>query len=142
MLLEYSILIIHMRLKFITALGLFFIFTLLFATQIALANHETNHLTTGPVTGPVTGPATLFKITGKVTYHFLGMLQHGMERFMPASGVHVKAVDIFNHHTVTTTTDAEGNYTLMPGQKGFYKVTVWGGDTNFYVPPVRFVNDK
>src|SRR5437870_5727350 len=140
-----------MRQKIITALALFFAFSLLFSAQltnIASANHDhhmpppTTSPVTGPVTGPITSPVSLFKISGHVKDHILWLWRRGAARFFPAVGVHVKAVDIFNHHTVTTTTDADGNYTLMPGKAGFYQVTVWGGDAKFYVPPVQFVNDK
>lgn len=138
-----------MRQKIIIALTLLVVFSFVFSSQlsqVASAHHPFPTPTTGPVTGPVTGPITspvgLFKISGHVKNHIIWLWRHGAARFLPAANVHVKAVDIFNHHTATTMTDADGNYTLLPGQKGFYKVTVWGGDAKFYTPPVHFVNDN
>jgi hypothetical protein len=147
-----------MRQKFITALSLFFVLSLLFTVQTsftaqAFAHENNNHITptpypvtnpvTGPVTGPITGPVSnLFAISGNVSYHIFGLFKRGIGRFAPAAGVIIKACDIFTNHTVTTTTDKDGNYTLNPGKAGLYKVTASGGEASFYAPPVQVINDK
>lgn len=140
-----------MRRKILLALSLFFVLTLLFSAQFThtVQAEEGNPLTTpvtnpvtGPVTGPVTSPAALFTISGNVTYRFWHLFKHGMERIMPAAGVTVKAVSLWGHTTVTTTTDANGHYVLNPGKKGLYRVTVSGGKAQMYAPFFRVVEDK
>ncbi len=138
-----------MRKKIITAISLFFVFSLLFSAQFTQTAQALEPITspvtnpvTGPITGPITGPSSFFTISGKVTYHLLGLFRRGAERFMPAPGVLVKAVDVFSQHTATATTDANGNYTITPGKSGLYKVSASGGEASFYVPPIQFVNDN
>lgn len=135
-----------MRLKIITALILLTLFVTTFSAQmtrvVKAAHLPVSGPVTGPVTGPLTGPASLFTISGNVTYHLLGMLARGAARFLPASGVTITAVDYFNNHTVSTTTDASGNYSLPVGQSGYYTVTVSGTQNSILVPPFRFVPVK
>lgn len=143
-----------MRRKLITALSLVFAFTLLFSAQAGYAFFDfypkppkpspTTSPTTGPVTGPVTGPITspaaFFTISGNVTDHIVKLFKKSYNRFVPEAGVKVKAKDIFNGHSASATTDANGNYVINVGQKGYYKVTVVDGDAKFYTPPLHFVH--
>lgn len=144
-----------MRFKFISALSIVIAFSVLFSSQlINLASaHSTNNNTpitnpvtnpittpvTGPVTGPITSPVSIFRISGQIAYHILGIFKKSAERFYPASGVTVKVKDIFNGHSATAVTDSNGNYVVDAGQAGFYNITVSGGKARFYTPPVAFV---
>ncbi|HUQ85717.1 MAG TPA: carboxypeptidase-like regulatory domain-containing protein [Candidatus Limnocylindrales bacterium] len=137
-----------MKLKKITATLLLIILSLIIVAQIdkkanALHNLITSPVTgpvTGPITGPLTSPASLFKISGNIRYHLLGMLRRGAARFVPAAGVKVEAIGFFNNDvSVATTTDASGNYTLNTAEPGIYRVKVSGGETSFYVPPIKVV---
>src|SRR5437763_1092200 len=105
-----------MKYKLFAIFSLFLIFSILFSAQLTRHVHADEDLISGPVTGPITGPVTgpisLFKISGHVIYHFVGLFIHGASRFQPAAGVTVKAVDLFNGHSTMTTTDVNGNYIL------------------------------
>jgi hypothetical protein len=131
------------RQKILLAIGLFIMLSLLLIAQASsrvIATHSpTTGPVTGPITGPITGPVSVFQISGNVKYHLLGIVRRGAARFMPAANVNVSATDIFNNTTISTQTDASGNYTLDPGRGGLYTVRVSGGETSFYAPPVRFV---
>ncbi len=133
-----------MKRKTLIVLGLLLTLSLLFVAQannrVSAVHGPVTSPITGPVTGPVTGPTSVFKITGNIRYHLLGMLRRGAARFIPAGGVNIVATQLFNSNvSVSTTTDANGNYTLTPTQAGLYRINVSGGDTNFYAPPIRVV---
>lgn len=124
-----------MRQKFITALSLSILFSVVFGLQIAsTAKAETKN------GNPLTSPVTFFQISGNVTYKFFKMFGHDMRRFNPAAGVTVSAVNLMTHDTYQTTTDTHGNYSLSVEEKGLYVVNPSGGKASTYFPPTRFVS--
>lgn len=123
-----------MKQKIITALCITLVFSLIFGSQVAAtakADYKNGH--------PMTSPLTFFTINGNVTYQFFRFFRHG-KPFEPASGVSVKAENISTHTQYETTTDANGNYSIITEEAGVFLVSPSGGNTSVYVPPVITVS--
>jgi hypothetical protein len=148
-----------MKNKIVVLLSFFSVFGLFFSFQFlnTVGAHHNDYPLTGPMSGPMTSPLTcpvtgpithpmtsgsLYAIRGKVTDHLLGFIHNGVDRFFPEIGVQLTAVDIFSHHRASTVTDALGNYTIDPGQAGTYKISISGGKSSFYVPPIQIISDQ
>jgi hypothetical protein len=125
-----------MRQKLITALSLLIVFSVLFGTQIAAtASAETKN------GNPLTSPISFFQINGNISNRFFKFFS-GSNSTHPAANVVVNAENILTHDVYSTTTDGNGNYTIVTEEKGLFFVKPQGGIASFYVPPVKPVNVK
>ena len=126
------------KIALLTFFSVFFFATLLYQTATIHAQNITNDTLTIPVTPPITSVARF--IRGTVTYKFLGRLNPFQPRVIPAANVTIEATNFFNPSiTFSTTTDTNGNYTLLVDPAHYF---VKASDTSqtFFVPTVRASN--
>jgi hypothetical protein len=71
----------------------------------------------------------------------MGFFHRGWNRLKPAADVLVTVVNIFTGKKFETQTMADGTYVVSPNEPGLYAVHVSGGETAFYVPPVKIISN-
>lgn len=114
----------------------------LFSNQITLANAATLSLHT--LTPPVTEPVTSFtkKISGHVTYRFLGWFKgiKPQDKVKPAPHVTIIARNIFTKQKFSTTTNSNGDY-ILEAPVGKYLVSARNNRIPF-IPGAKYINLK
>lgn len=107
--------------------------------QIATIPAEAHH---PPLTSPLTTPLTSFvaRISGRIKLKQIKFWKFS-SKFIPASGVTVKLLNIHTHNLMTAETNADGVYTFFVEDKGWYKVTpqIDHSMADIVAPPFRFV---